>query len=70
MPHDIIDNRESYLAHAVRPLQNESVRAHFAVGYVFLSGFKAIATELASTNISASKRSARNRTRAKPSFSP
>jgi len=46
MPHDIIDNRESYLADAVRPLLNESVRAHFAVGYFFLSGFKAIAKEL------------------------
>ena len=47
MPHDIIDNRESYLADAVRPLPNESVRAHFAVGYAFLSGFKAIAKEVA-----------------------
>ena len=47
MPQNIIDNRESYLADAVRPLLNESVRAHFAVGYVFLSGFKAIAKELA-----------------------
>src|ERR1039458_3777972 len=46
MPHDIIDNRESYLADAVRPLLNESVRGHFAVGYFFLSGFKAIAREL------------------------
>jgi superfamily II DNA or RNA helicase len=46
MQHDIIDNRESYLADAVRPLLNESVRAHFAVGYFFLSGFKAIAREL------------------------
>ena len=46
MPHDIIDNRESYLADAVRPLLNQSVRGHFAVGYFFLSGFKAIATEL------------------------
>jgi hypothetical protein len=27
MQHDIIDNRESYLADAVRPLLNESVRA-------------------------------------------
>lgn len=46
MPHDIIDNRESYLADAVRPLLGQSVRAHFAVGYFFLSGFKAIAKEL------------------------
>lgn len=33
MPHDIIDNRESYLADAVRPLLSQSVGAHFAVGY-------------------------------------
>ena len=46
MPHDIIDNRGSYLADAVRPLLSQSVRAHFAVGYFFLSGFKAIAREL------------------------
>jgi hypothetical protein len=46
MPHDIIDNRESYLADAVRPLLSQSVGAHFAVGYFFLSGFKAIASEL------------------------
>ena len=47
MPHDIIDNRELHLADAVRPLLSESVRAHFAVGYFFLSGFKAIADQLA-----------------------
>jgi hypothetical protein len=47
MPHDIIDNREACLADAVRPLLSESVRAHFAVGYFFLSGFKAIADKLA-----------------------
>jgi hypothetical protein len=46
MPHDIIDNRNSYLAEAVQPLLTESVRAHFAVGYFFLSGFKAIAKQL------------------------
>src|SRR5881396_707112 len=46
MPHDIIDNRESYLADAVRPLLNQSVRSHFAVGYFFLSRFKTIAKEL------------------------
>jgi len=46
MPHDIIDNRESHLADAVRPLLDQSERAHFAVGYFFLSGFKAIASEL------------------------
>jgi hypothetical protein len=47
MPHDIIDNQELHLADAVRPLLSESVRAHFAVGYFFLSGFKAIADQLA-----------------------
>ena len=46
MPHDIIDNRDLHLDDAVRPLLNQSVRAHFAVGYFFLSGFKAIAKEL------------------------
>jgi len=44
--HDIVDNRDSYLADAVRPLLSQSARAHFAVGYFFLSGFKAIASEL------------------------
>src|SRR2546428_2993355 len=37
---------QSDLADAVRPLPNESVRAHFAGGSVFLSAFKAIAKEL------------------------
>src|SRR5579885_764506 len=46
MPHDIIDNRESFLGAAVRPLLTQSERAHFAVGFFFLSGFKAIAREL------------------------
>src|SRR5947208_1752545 len=46
MPHDIIDNRDSYLADAVRPLLGEAERAHFAVGYFFLSGFKAISDQL------------------------
>ena len=32
MPHDIIDNRGSYLADAVRPLLSQSVRIHFAIG--------------------------------------
>jgi len=45
MPHDIIDNPESYLADAVRPLLSQSVRAHFAAGYFFFNGFKAIASE-------------------------
>ena len=46
MPHDIIDNRESYLADAVRPLLSQSMRAHFALRSFSLSGFKAIANEL------------------------
>src|SRR5713226_8539062 len=46
MPHDIVDNRDLHLADAVRPLLNQSVRGHFAVGYFFLSGFKAIGKEL------------------------
>jgi len=46
MQHDIIDNRVLKLADAVRPLLTESERAHFAVGFFFLSGFKAIAREL------------------------
>ena len=46
MPHDIIENRTSFLGDAVRPLLGQSERAHFAVGYFFLSGFKAIAQEL------------------------
>lgn len=47
MPHDIIDYQELHLTDAVRPLLSESVRGHFAVGYFFLSGFKAIADQLA-----------------------
>lgn len=47
MPHDIIDNQESHLADAINQLLSESQRAHFAVGYFFLSGFKAIAAKLA-----------------------
>ncbi len=46
MPHDIIDNREAFLGDAVRPLLTQSERAYFAVGFFFLSGFKAIAREL------------------------
>jgi hypothetical protein len=44
--HDIVDNRESHLADAVRPLLNQYVSGHFAVGYFCLSGFKAIAEPL------------------------
>jgi hypothetical protein len=46
MPPDIIGNQTTYLGDAVRPLLNQSESAHFAVGYFFLSGFKAIAAEL------------------------
>jgi phosphatidylserine/phosphatidylglycerophosphate/cardiolipin synthase-like enzyme len=46
MPHDIIDNQGVFLGDAVRPLLDQSERAHFAVGYFFLSGFKAIAPQL------------------------
>jgi phosphatidylserine/phosphatidylglycerophosphate/cardiolipin synthase-like enzyme len=46
LPHDIVDNRETHLADVVRSLLGQSVRAHFAVGRFFLSGFKAIAKGL------------------------
>jgi len=32
MPHDIIDNRESYLADSVRPSLNESLLAGYRFG--------------------------------------
>ena len=48
MPHDVIDNRQTHLGDAVRSLLLQSERAHFAVGFFFLSGFKAIAKELGS----------------------
>jgi SNF2 family DNA or RNA helicase len=43
MPHDIIDNRSRELAPEINNFLADSVRAHFAVGYFFLSGFDAIA---------------------------
>jgi len=46
MPNDIIDNQEAHLADAINQLLSQSQRAHFAVGYFFISGFKAIAEKL------------------------
>jgi hypothetical protein len=42
MPHDIIDNQKQKLADHIGQLLDNSERAKFAVGYFFLSGFKAI----------------------------
>ena len=41
--HDIIDNRTRELAPEINNFLADSIRAHFAVGYFFLSGFQAIA---------------------------
>jgi len=46
MPHDIIDNRSRELAPEINNFLADSVRAHFAVGYFFLSGFQAIAEHI------------------------
>ena len=46
MPHDIIDNRTRELAPEIVNFLADSVRAHFAVGYFFLSGFEAIAARI------------------------
>lgn len=46
MPHDIIDNRTRELAPEIRNFLADSHRAHFAVGYFFLSGFQAIAEHI------------------------
>lgn len=46
MAHDIIDNREEKLADHIGKLLDNAQRARFAVGYFFLSGFKAIAGRL------------------------
>jgi superfamily II DNA or RNA helicase len=46
MPHDIIDNRTRELAPEIVNFLADSVRAHFAVGYFFLSGFEAIAAQI------------------------
>jgi hypothetical protein len=49
MPHDITDNRTRELAPEISNFLADSVRAHFAVGYFFLSGFQAI---VGSSNLS------------------
>ncbi len=46
MGHDIIDNRTRELAPEINALLADSIRAHFAVGYFFLSGFQAIAARI------------------------
>ena len=46
MPHDIIDNRTRELAPEINAFLADSVRAHFAVDYFFLSGFEAIAAQI------------------------
>lgn len=46
MPHDIIDNQEQKLTDHVGRMLENAERAKFAVGYFFLSGFKAIAERL------------------------
>jgi hypothetical protein len=46
MPHGIIDNRTRELAPEINNFLADSIRARFAVGYVFLSGFQAIAVDI------------------------
>jgi hypothetical protein len=46
MPHDIIDNRTRELAPEIKAFLSDSIRAHFAVGYFFLSGFEVIAEHI------------------------
>ena len=46
MPYDIIDNRSQELAPEINNFLADSIRVHFAVGYVFLSGFQAIAVDI------------------------
>jgi hypothetical protein len=41
MPHDIIDNRTRELAPEINAFLADSIRAHFAVDYFFLSSFEA-----------------------------
>ena len=43
LTYDIIDNRTWELAPEINNFLAYSIRAHFAVGYFFLSGFQAIA---------------------------
>ncbi len=47
MPHDIIDNQEQKLSDHIGTLLDNAECAKFAVGYFFLSGFKAIKDHLA-----------------------
>ena len=44
--HDIIDNRNRQLAPEINRFLADSNRAHFAVGYFFLSGFQTIAQQI------------------------
>ena len=44
--HDVIDNRSDLLIDRLKDYLADSEAAHFAVGYFFLSGFKAIAPEV------------------------
>ncbi|MEN2992546.1 MAG: phospholipase D-like domain-containing protein, partial [Bacteroidia bacterium] len=46
MPHDVIDNRDTLLHEVVNKLLPHAEAAHFAVGFFFLSGLKAIARNL------------------------
>jgi hypothetical protein len=46
MGRDIIDNRTRELAPEINNFLADSIRARFAVGYFFLSGFEAIAARL------------------------
>jgi hypothetical protein len=46
MPHDIIDNRTRELAPEINNFLADSIRAHFAVGYFFLSGFQVVAEHI------------------------
>ena len=45
MGHDIIDNRTRELAPEINAFLADSIRAHFAVGYFFLSGLEAVADQ-------------------------
>jgi hypothetical protein len=44
--YDIIDNRTRELAPEINNFLADSIRAHFAAGYFFLSGFQAIAEHI------------------------
>ncbi len=46
MPHDIIDNQEQKLTDHIGRMLENAKQAKFAVGYFYLSGFKAIAQRL------------------------